>query len=194
MMRVAWMRALVLLGFLTGMATAWASAPIGDVRFSMVDQDGKAVTEALFDGSPTLLYFGFTSCPDVCPTDLAKMAAVVAQVQREYGTRLRPVFVTVDPERDTPASLKGYVKWFSPDFVGLTGSPAQVADIARQYHVFYRKVPISDRGHYTMDHSTFLFLLDDSGKYVAHFGRKMEAPQIVSAIGARRSALMARPR
>lgn len=176
--RAAWR---MLLGL--SLALQAKSAPIGEVRFSMVDQDGKAVTESVLAGQPSLVYFGFTSCPDICPTDLAKMKIVAEGVRKKYRVPLRPVFVTVDPERDRPANIKAYVRAFAPDFVGLTGSPAQTAEITRQFHVYYKKVPFGDKGNYTMDHSTFLFLLDAKGRYLAHYGRKVESPQLVEAIG-----------
>lgn len=170
-------------------AAPLAAAPVTGGRFALTDQEGRAVTESILRGQPTLLYFGFTSCPDVCPTDLVKVASAVAAVKKRYGVAVRPVFITVDPERDRPKKVKAYVNAFSPDFIGLTGTPEQIADVARQYHVYYKKVPIGDKGAYTMDHSTFVFLLDPQGRYVAHYGRKLTAAQISTAVG---TALAAR--
>lgn len=166
-----------------------AAAPAIGGRFALTDQEGRAVTESVLRGQPTLLYFGFTSCPDVCPTDLVKFASVAATVKKRHSMAVRVVFITVDPERDRPKVLKAYVNAFSPDFIGLTGTPEQIADVARQYHVYYKKVPIGDKGAYTMDHSTFVFLLDARGRYAAHYGRKLTAEQLATAIG---TALTAR--
>lgn len=185
-----WPRApAALLGLFLLAAAPLAAAPVIEGRFTLMDQEGRTVTESVLHGRPALLYFGFTSCPDVCPTDLARIASVAAAVRKQYGIALRPVFITVDPKRDRPKVVKAYVNAFSPDFIGLTGTPAQIADVARQYHVYYKKVPIGDKGAYTMDHSTFVFLLDAKGRYVAHYGRKLTAAQISTAAG---TALQAR--
>lgn len=120
----------------------------------------------------------------MCPTDLARIARIVARVRRDTGIEVTPIFVSVDPERDTPKKLKAYVAIFGKAFVGLTGTPAQVRDIAGKYHVYFKKVPYGDRGQYTMDHSTFLFLLDRQGRYLDHFGRGMEEVAVVQRIDA----------
>ena len=154
------------------------AAEIGG-HFSLTDQDGQKVTEQSFMGKPVLMYFGFTSCPDVCPTDLAKIARIAAAIHSAAGVAVTPVFVTIDPERDTPARLKAYVKSFGKDFVGLTGSPAQIAAIGDEYHVYYKKVPFGSQGDYMMDHSTVLFLLGADGAYLDHYGRALTAEEIV---------------
>lgn len=147
--------------------------------FSLVNQEGAKVTEKSFLGKPVLLYFGFTTCPDVCPLDLAKMAELAAEIKHESGIVVTPVFVTIDPERDTPARMKAYVGYFGKDFTGLTGTPAQIADIADKYHVYYKKAPFGDHGNYMMDHSTMLFLLGADGAYLDHYGRALTEAQIL---------------
>jgi len=150
--------------------------------FHLVDGEGRAVTDRSFHGQPVLLYFGFTSCPDVCPTDLARIERIARRVQQAGAPAPVPVFVTVDPERDTPARMKAYVGAFGRDFVGLTGTPAQIASIADHYDVYYKKVPYGHHGQYTMDHSTFLFLLDRNGRYVDHFGRGADEAAVAQTI------------
>ena len=163
-----------------------AAEPRTDVGgpFKLVDQDGRKVTHATYAGKPVLMYFGFSSCPDVCPTDLARIERIARRVQQASGVAVTPIFVTVDPERDTPAKMKVYVSLFGKDFVGLTGTPAQIKDIAAKYHVYYKKVPYGDKGQYTMDHSTFLFLLDRQGRYVDHFGRAVDEKVVAQRVEA----------
>ncbi|WP_392887679.1 SCO family protein [Pseudomonas migulae] len=171
-----WLAALMLMGVATGtMAT-----PRTDIGgpFQLTNQNGQRVTERSF-GEPTLLYFGFMTCPAICPTDLAKMARISRQLQQQQGITVRPVFVTVDPERDTPARLKTYVNYFASNFVGLTGSAQDIVRITDAYHVYYKKVPSGDKpDQYMMDHSTLLFLLDSQGRYLKHFGRGLDEKDI----------------
>ena len=150
--------------------------------FQLLDQDGRKVSDATYRGKPALVYFGFTSCPDVCPTDLARIARIVRAVRQIGGPTLTPIFITVDPERDLPPRMKVYVSGFGSDFVGLTGSAKQIRSVADRYHVYYKKVPFGKHGAYTMDHSTFLFLLDRNGNYVNHFGRTAEEKQAAQQI------------
>ncbi len=135
--------------------------------FELVDQDGKTVTRDSFAGRFVLMSFGFTFCPDVCPTELSQMAATMDLLGDE-AERLQPVFVTVDPERDTPEAIGQYVRQFHPRFIGLTGTPEQIATAAGAYKVYYSKVE-QDGGYYTMDHSTFLYLLGPDGTTVDIF-------------------------
>jgi len=170
-------------------APARASDEIGG-PFKLTDQDGRSVSDRTYQGKPVLLYFGFTSCPDVCPTDLARIERIAQRVRKAGAPAPTPIFVSIDPERDTPPKMKAYVGAFGKDFVGLTGTPAQVAAIADRYDVYYKKVPYGHHGQYMMDHSTFLFLLDARGRYVDHFGRNADeaqvAARIVQELGARR--------
>jgi protein SCO1/2 len=175
-----WLTALLLLG-LSCSTMAATRTDIGG-PFQLIDQNGQRVTERSF-GEPTLLYFGFMTCPAICPTDLAKMARISRQLQQQQGLKVRPVFVTIDPERDTPARLKTYVNYFAHDFVGLTGSPQEIARITDIYHVYYKKVQTGDKpDQYMMDHSTILFLLDNQGRYLKHFGRAMDEKEIEKQI------------
>jgi len=152
--------------------------------FELTDQSGRAVTEKTYAGKPALMYFGFSTCPDVCPTDLARIARIAKRVKQNTGFELTPIFVTVDPERDTPEKLKTYVAIFGKNFVGLTGTPTQIKDIAGKYHVYYKKIPYGAKGQYTMDHSTFLFLLDGKGRYLDHFGRSVDEATVAQRVAA----------
>lgn len=168
------------------------AATRGDVGgpFELVDQNGMRVTQSTFLGKPVLLYFGYATCPDVCPLDLAKMASIARGIRTDTGLAVTPVFVTIDPERDTPAKLKTYVGWFGKDFVGLTGTPEQIAAIGDEYHVYYKKVP-APNGGYLMDHSTMLFLLGADGGYLDHYGRALPVDEILARAVAKLNAAAA---
>lgn len=131
--------------------------------FSLVDQDGQPFTRDDLIGHPHVMYFGFTFCPDLCPTTLFQLASVVGAIGEE-AKPLKVVFVSVDPERDTAAVMKEYVAAFRDDFIGLTGPADAVAEAAKAYRVFYRKVPLED-GDYTIDHSTSAMLFHADGRY-----------------------------
>jgi cytochrome oxidase Cu insertion factor (SCO1/SenC/PrrC family) len=137
--------------------------------FSLVDQDGRRVTDADFRGRYMLIYFGFTFCPDVCPATLQLMAAAIDKAGTK-GDRVVPLFITVDPARDTPELLKPYVKSFHSRFVGLTGTPAEIESVTRAYRVYSRKVEdAAAPGGYTMDHTLIIYLMGPDGRFVAHF-------------------------
>lgn len=150
--------------------------------FSLVDQDGKPVTQDTLKGKPTLIYFGFTFCPDVCPTSLLLMETAVEKLGPDTAKKVNLVFITVDPERDTPQVLKGYVTNFGPTFIGLTGTPEQVAQAARSFRVYYQKVPGKDGGPYLMDHSSIVYLLDRNGRFVTHFTHEAKADAIAAGL------------
>lgn len=148
--------------------------------FKMVDHTGREVSEADFRGRPMLLYFGFTYCPDVCPTELGGMAAAVAELGDE-GDAVQPVFVTVDPERDTPEQMAGYVGLFHPRMVGLTGSADQVAAMARAWRIYYAKAQDPQASEYTMDHSGFVYLMGADGQLVSIF-QPGTAPEVMARV------------
>jgi cytochrome oxidase Cu insertion factor (SCO1/SenC/PrrC family) len=138
------------------------TVPVG-APFTLRDADGRRRSLADFRGKVVVLYFGFTFCPDVCPTDLAQ----IARALRSLGKRTRevqPLFVTLDPERDTPALLRRYVRSFHPSIVALTGSEAEVRRVARDFKVYSEKVP-DGRGGYTIAHAAFTFVLGRDGRY-----------------------------
>jgi protein SCO1 len=132
--------------------------------FMLVDDRGAQVTEAALKGKATVMYFGYTFCPDVCPTTLTDLAQWI-QMLGPDADKLNYVFVTVDPERDTPKVMHDYVSAFDPRIRGFTGTTDQIAKIAREYRVYYKRIPTSDGG-YVMDHSAILDLIDAKGKFV----------------------------
>jgi protein SCO1/2 len=131
--------------------------------FSMPDVDGKTRTLADFKGKLVVVFFGYTQCPDVCPTTMAELAEVKRALGAD-GARVQGVFVTVDPERDTPALLKAYMANFGSDFVGLRGTPEQTQELARQFKVFYAKVPGKTESSYTVDHTAGSYVFDAHGR------------------------------
>lgn len=140
--------------------------------FAMTDQDGRRVTEKDFLGKPMLVSFGFTFCPDVCPGQLLRISEALTKLG-PAAKDLQPVFVTIDPARDTPEALKSYLSNFAPGYVGLTGSAEDVAVMARAYRVYYAKVDNADApGSYTMDHSALIYLMDAKGRFLKHFTDK----------------------
>jgi protein SCO1 len=138
--------------------------------FSLVDQDGRPVTDKDLRGRPFLVFFGFTHCPDVCPTALFEISEVLGKLGPD-AQRVSALFVTVDPERDTPAQMKDYLSSFNPRLVGLTGDPAAIAAVAKEYRVYVKKVPL-DHGDYTMDHTALVYLMDKDGRFVTPFNLK----------------------
>lgn len=149
--------------------------------FSLVDQTGKPVTEADLKGKPSLMFFGFTHCPDICPTALFDMTQVYKALGRD-GDKVQAYFVSVDPERDTPEVLKSYVENFSPDLVGLTGTPEQVAAVAKVYRVYYAKSGKTDTPDYLVDHSSIIYLMDPQGRFVKHFTYTTDAAALASSL------------
>ena len=160
---------------------AAAPARIGG-PFDLVDQTGRRVTDRDLRGKPSLIAFGFTTCPDVCPTTLTRMTNWLKALG-PAGDRLNVVYVTVDPQRDTPGQLRAYLSAFDPRIQGLTGSAPAIAQIAREYGVFSQKVPLAGGG-YTMDHSLILYLMDAQGRFVRPLG--FDQPDAVALPALRR--------
>lgn len=132
-------------------------------EFALTDHTGARRTLADYRGKVVVVFFGFTHCPDVCPTTLADLAQVKRQLGND-GDKLQVIFITVDPERDTPAVLAQYVPSFDPSFVGLTGTPEEIARVAREFKVFYQKVPGKTPTSYTVDHTAGSFAFDAQGR------------------------------
>jgi protein SCO1 len=151
--------------------------------FSLVGTDGKPVTDRDFRGRYMLIFFGFTHCPDICPAELQ----VTAQALDQLGDKTKkvvPIFITLDPERDTPEAMANYVKSFGPNFVGLTGSPEAIAAAAKAYRVSYAKVENKNSpGDYSVDHSALVYLMDPEGRYVTHFSYGLSADQMAEKLG-----------
>jgi protein SCO1/2 len=138
--------------------------------FKLVDQNSKPITDADMKGHPFLVFFGFTHCPDVCPTTLFDVSEVF-RVLGNDAKDVRALFITVDPERDTPAVLKDYLSSFDPRIVGVTGDDASIAAAEKAYRVYAKKVPL-DGGSYTMDHTAIVYLMSKDGRFVAPFSLK----------------------
>lgn len=135
--------------------------------FSLIDQNGQPRTDANFRGHYLLVFFGFTNCPDICPTTLTMIEDVLTMLGPK-AENVVPIFITIDPERDTPAILKSYLSSFGKRFVGLTGSADEVAKAAKAYRVYYQKVAL-EGGGYTMNHSSIIYLMGPDGKFVSHY-------------------------
>ena len=152
-----------------GQKVLTAASAIGG-PFQLVDQNGVTVSDRNLQGKPTIIFFGFTHCPDVCPTALFEMSEVLKAMGPDAG-RMNAFFVSVDPDRDTPKIMKDYLGSFDPALKGLTGSPEAVAEIVSGYRVYAKKVPLKD-GDYTMDHTALIYLMDKTGRFVAPFNLK----------------------
>ncbi len=148
--------------------------------FQLVDQNGKTVTDADLKGKWSLVYFGYTHCPDACPTALNDISIALADLGPKRDA-VRPVFITVDPERDTPKSLKAYVTSFDAPILALTGSPEQVAKAAKGYRVYYAKHPEAG-GDYSMDHSSVIYVMDPGGRFTASFTHESAPEQIAERL------------
>ena len=150
--------------------------------FSLVNQDGKRVTEKDFLGNYMLVFFGYTYCPDVCPTELQVMTAALDQLGPE-ASRIQPVFVSIDPARDTPEVLKAYVANFGPRLMGLTGTAEEVAAIAKAYRVYYAKAGNSTSAtDYLMDHSSIIYLMGPDGRFVKHVPYTTDAAKLATEL------------
>jgi protein SCO1 len=160
---------LVVMWLVGGFRGVAAPAAIGG-PFQLTDQAGQPVTETALVGRPTLIFFGFTHCPDVCPTELFEISEILRAMGKD-ADRVNAYFVSVDPERDTAAIMKDYLSSFDPHLKGLTGDPQAVAKIISDYRVYAKKVPLKD-GDYTMDHTALIYLMDRDGKFVAPFNLK----------------------
>jgi len=151
--------------------------------FHLVDQTGAPVDQDVLRGKWSAVFFGYTFCPDVCPTTLAALGQAVGDLGPDAG-RFQVVFITVDPERDTPAALKAYLAsaTFPAGARGLTGAPAQIAAVARAYHVYYQKVP--QGSSYSMDHTAVVYLMDPEGRFVRPLDVGVAPPQIAQQVRA----------
>ena len=150
--------------------------------FSLLDGDGQTVTDADFDGAYLLVSFGFTSCPDVCPTALQTIGQAM-DLLADDGDRVQPLFITLDPERDTPAVARDYAQAFHPRLIGLSGSAEQIAGAAQSYRVYYTKVPTEDADDgYTIDHSPYVYLMGPDGAYLTHFSHATTAEDMAAGV------------
>lgn len=150
--------------------------------FELTNGEGKTITEKDFAGKYMLIFFGFTHCPDFCPTTLLTVQNALTALGSR-GDQVVPVFITVDPERDTPKVMGDYVKHFGTRMVGLSGTPEQIRHVADVYKVYYSKIENPEEPQdYMMDHSGFLYLMDDKGHYVAHYAATTPEAQLKDAL------------
>lgn len=168
----------------------WWLRPLGDAGvvnvaiggpFTLVDQNGTVRHDSDFRGTLMLVYFGYTFCPDACPTALQTMTAAMDDLG-DTAKQLQPVFITVDPERDTVQQMKSYAANFDPRLVALTGTGEQTAAAARAYRVYFAKAKEGDERDYSVDHSSYIYLMDRDGRYRTHFGPDVTAAQMAAAI------------
>jgi protein SCO1/2 len=149
--------------------------------FELVDHTGATRRDEEFRGRHMLVYFGFTVCPDACPTALLAMAEALDQVG-PLAARVQPILITVDPDRDTPAQLASYVAAVDERLIGLTGTPAQIAVAARAYRVFYRKVTPPGMNDYLVDHTSLVYLMGPDGKFLAHFSHETSPERMAETL------------
>jgi protein SCO1/2 len=179
----------LVVALVTGLGALWfagrdmstGTALVGG-PFTLTDHNGNRVTEKSYGGKYLLVFFGFTFCPDVCPTELQVMSAAVDQLG-PVAEKIQPLFITVDPARDTPQVMKDYVANFTPRLIGLTGSEQDIADVAAKYRVYYAKAKGSENSpDYLMDHSTILYLMNPDGTYLKHFTYETDAKTLADGL------------
>jgi protein SCO1/2 len=149
--------------------------------FSLIRDDGKRVTEKNLMGKWTILYFGFTHCPDICPDELIKLAAAIDKIKENSGVDVVPVFISVDPERDTVQQVHEYVKEFHPKLIGLTGSPEEIKSVARSYRVYYMKTEEED-SDYLVDHSIVMYLMSPEMNFVKFYGKNHDVDSLTDGV------------
>lgn len=151
--------------------------------FDLIDQDGNRFTSEDLLGKYALVYFGFTHCPDICPDELDKMAVMIDLVKNKCGNVLRPIFITCDPARDTPAVTKEYLHEFHPDIIGLTGEYENIKQTCKAYRVYFSTPPNVTPGQdYLVDHSIYFYLMDPEGDFVEAIGRNFTAEEAAKVI------------
>jgi cytochrome oxidase Cu insertion factor (SCO1/SenC/PrrC family) len=162
-----------------GPAGISGTADIGG-PFSLIDQNGKPRTDADFHGRYMLIYFGYSNCPDVCPVSLGVIADAVERLG-PLAARVAPIFITVDPERDTPSILKQYLAVFSPKLIGLTGTPKEIRQVVQEYRVYVAK-HAGQNGNYSFDHSNIIYLMGPGGKFVADYDETLGPDGLAAAL------------
>lgn len=154
--------------------TTYSGTPDIGGPFAMRNQHGEMVTEDILQGKNTLMFFGFTHCPDICPMSLVTLTDALEQLPAEKRNEYQVVFVTVDPARDTPELLKEYLGSFDESYIGLSGTEEQLQQMAKDYLVYYARNEDSHPEHYLMDHSAYIYHFDPKGEYVTHYSHKID--------------------
>jgi protein SCO1/2 len=180
--------ALALVAPLTGCSPAAEKPPLADSAiggaFTLTDQDGRKLSDSDFAGKYRLIYFGYTFCPDVCPVDVQVLMKGYRELEASdpaLAAKIQPIFITVDPERDTPAVLKQFVGAFHPKLIGLTGTPAEIAAVAKKFAIYYRKQPAAAGSKaYLVDHSRQAMLFGPKGEPLALITQDKDAAAVVS--------------
>jgi protein SCO1/2 len=149
--------------------------------FALTDKNGKTVTDQDFRGKLMMIYFGYTFCPDVCPTTLGIMGQALDKLTPDERKQVAPIFITVDPERDTPKVIGDYAANFAPDLIGLTGTPEAIQKVEHEYHVYAKKHEEKD-GSYSMDHSSIIYLMGRDGQYRGILSGEVTVDQVVDGI------------
>lgn len=193
-LRILWI-VLLLIALAAAFAIGWArfnAVPPGNLAgasiggaFAAIDQDGKPVTGNSFAGRYRLMYFGYTSCPDVCPTDVAALAKGLKAFEiadADRAAQVAAIFVTVDPARDTPAAMKQFVTAFHPRLIGLTGPPEAMAALRKQFGIYAKQVPGSSRQDYLMDHFAVFYLFGPGGEPIAFLSHGATAAEITALL------------
>lgn len=151
--------------------------------FELTNHTGQRVTDADYRGKLMIVYFGFTYCPDICPAGLQVITAALEKLG-DKADRVVPLFITVDPERDTPKQLQRYVASFHKSLVGLTGSAEDIDKVAKAYRVYYRKSQDPSLNDYTMDHTSFVYLMDGNGEFITHFPHAVHPEKLAERLAA----------
>lgn len=167
----------------TGQTTSdGKAAPAIGGPFTLTDQNGKTVSDRDFRNRYMLIFFGYTYCPDVCPTTLSTVSGALDKLGPNFTKKIVPIFVTIDPERDNAAVMKSYVEAFNPNIQGLTGTPEQIAVVAKEFKVYAAKVKGDSPDSYTVDHSAILYLMGPDGRFVAHFTHGISVDDLVAGL------------
>jgi protein SCO1 len=182
-------RAIFVVALLFGFAApaGFAAEPPANDRasfggpFSLIASDGSTKTDASFHGSWVLVYFGYTHCPNICPTTLGAITSALDALG-PLAAKVQPLYISIDPERDTPAQMGEFTRAFDSRIVGLTGTPESIASVAKEYRVFYKKMPGQSPGDYWMEHSSYIYVLDPQGRYVTLIVDTQEPGQIADRL------------
>lgn len=169
----------------------WERGPIGG-PFALIDHTGRPRTDADFRGKLMIVYFGYSYCPDICPTDLMSISSAI-DLLGPAGEAVQPIFITVDPERDTPEHLADYVAAFHPRLIGLTGAPEDIREVATAYKTYYAKVESADRKDYVVDHTAFIYLVGKRGQYLGFLPPSTTPERLAEVIRQKLSDELVRP-